>query len=91
MAGHVERQAAIEWSNGQQAVLSLAAGWAVNPPDDVLGALLNSRYSLEAVQSRRASPIPDLLATAAKAAALATGAEVVRVDPPLAVPIHLPA
>ena len=47
----------------------------VDPHNKLLADLLNERYSLAAVQTSRATTIPDLLATAAKAAALATGAE----------------
>lgn len=79
-----DRRATIEWRNGQEAILS-ESGWRVDPPDELLAGLLNSRYSLTAVQARRATTIPDLLATAAKAAAGATGAEIVWCDPPRAI------
>lgn len=79
-----DRKATIEWRSGQVAILDLD-GWTVIPRDDVLAALLNSKYSLAATQARRSTTVPDLLACAARAAAGATGAEIVRVDPPLAV------
>jgi len=79
-----ERRALIEWKNGQEAELS-AGGWRVNPPDELLAQMLNERYGLAAMQARRATTIPDLLATAARAAANATGAELVHCDPPRAI------
>jgi len=79
-----ERRALIEWRNGQEAELS-ARGWRVNPPDELLAGMLNDRFGLAAMQARRATTIPDLLATAARAAALATGGEVVSCDPPRAI------
>jgi len=89
-----DRRAVIEWPNGQEATLR-ATGWSVDPPDPQLAELLNSRYGLIDVQARRdeaaavgkspAVKFPDLLATAARAAAQMTGAEVVHCDPPDAV------
>lgn len=78
------RRAVIEWPNGQEGELS-ARGWRVHPPDELLSQMLNDRYGLAAMQARRATTIPDLLATAARAAANATGAELVSCDPPDAV------
>ena len=85
------RRAVIEWPDGQEATLS-ATGWTVTPPDPRLAELLNSRYGLIDVQAKRdelaevgrapAVTYPDLLATAARAAAMATGADVVYCDPP---------
>ena len=85
------RWALIDWPDGTQATLS-AFGWTVDHPDLKLAELLNARYGLIDVQARREelakvgrSPVvvyPDLLATAARSAASATGAEVVYCDPP---------
>jgi len=57
----------------------------VEPRDDLLEELLQRDYSPEAMQRRRASLWPELLALCARAAAVALGAEILRVDPPLAV------
>ncbi len=85
------RRAKIEWPDGTEATLS-ATGWTVTPPDPRLADLLNSRYGLIDIQTKREElvkvgrvpevAIPDLLATAARAAAQATGAEVTHCDPP---------
>ncbi len=57
----------------------------MDPLDELLAGMLNDRFGLAAIQARRATTIPDLLATAARAAAQATGAELVYCDPPDAV------
>ena len=85
------RRAVIEWPDGTEAVLS-ATGWTVTPPDPKLEELLNSRYGLIDIQARRdelaevgRAPVvmfPDLLATAARSAAIGLGAEVAHCDPP---------
>jgi len=79
------RRAVIEWATGQQAELT-AAGWTVTPHDATLAELLNGDHSLAAAQARRGSLVPpDLLAFAALRGALDTGAEVLAVDPPVAI------
>lgn len=72
-----ERRAIIEWATGQRAKLT-AQGWTVSPDDPTLAELLNSEHSLAAAQARRSTTVPpDLLAFAARRAALATGAQVI--------------
>jgi len=50
-------------------------------PDDVLSELLNREYSLIEIQRLRESPWPDLLGCAARRAASALGAEIVKYSP----------
>lgn len=70
-----ERRAVLSWRNGQTATLSID-GWKVQPADPILLTLLERDYSLEQVQARRKTTLPDLLRAAAKAAAACLGAEV---------------
>jgi len=74
------RAAVITWPSGQSATLTLE-GWRVDPPDELLAELLQRDYSPEAMQRRRATLWPELLALCARAAADGLGAEVERIDP----------
>ena len=75
-----ERHAILEFKNGGRAILT-ASGWRTNPPDDVLSELLNSEFSLIETQKMRRSLTPDLLGCAARRAASALGAEIVKYSP----------
>lgn len=75
-----ERHAILEFKNGGRAILSLN-GWRTDPPDDVLSALLNREYSLIETQRLRKTLTPDLLATTARRAASALGAEIIKYSP----------
>jgi len=73
--GVLLQRAVLTWRSGQVATLSID-GWRVQPADPFLLALLEREYGLARVQARRQTTIPDLLRTAAKAAAIGLGAEV---------------
>lgn len=75
-----KRFATLEFPNGGLAVLSIH-GWRTIPPDDILSELLNSEFSLIETQAARESLFPDLLACAARRAASALGAEIIRYSP----------
>ena len=77
-----DRQAIIEWKNGQWAILTVD-GWRVDPRDDLLSELLNREYSLIETQRVRETMTPDLLATCARRAASALGAEILECSPPV--------
>jgi len=74
------RHAILEFKNGQRAILTLN-GWRVIPRDDILSELLNSDFSLIETQRLRETLAPDLLATTARRAASALGAEIIRCSP----------
>jgi len=74
------RHAILEFRNGGRAVLT-ASGWRTIPFDDVLSELLNSEFSLIQTQRKRRSLTPDLLGCAARRAASALGAEIVKYFP----------
>ena len=74
-----ERKAIITWKCGQVAILDVD-GWEVVPFDLTLLRILNRDYNLARMQGRRSSTVPDLLSCAAKAAAIALGAEDLRLE-----------